>query len=1678
MVLIPWLSYSQPYGNEWINYNQKYFRFSVFNDGVIRLDYDLLENSLQPFGFQISNIDPELFQVWGRGQQQYLYIHLGSDGIFNQGDFIEFYAQKNDGWFDSAVYNNPASRVNPYYSLFTDSAGYYFSWNTTGNNPRMIYDGNVNFSSYTPLNYIWYKKLAVYTDEYLAGERYATSDENTTIGDAAYTGGEGWSGYKIQMNQAFARTLTLDGLYSQGPDALAEFSVTGGSNRALTTDHCHLEVDIESLILVDTFCSYFVPVRISRPVALNQFFGGNASFVFKNIEVPGQIAQEWASVAYLSVLYPRTLNFNNITSARFNVPESAGSLYSYVRMSGITLNMGDSLHLYDLTNHRLIRVIQEGLYQKALVANMPGEESCFFIPESQVTSITSLSAVEALTAQFTDFGNPSVNHAADYLIITHSSLLPEAQQYATYRETEGYPQLFKTLVCDVDQLYDQFAFGIRKDPQAIKNYVRFALDQFPNPPQYLFLIGKSYISSDYRKDAGKWNGTLVPTFGYPPSDWLFSMELPDYNEVRLPTGRLSAYSEQDVIHYLEKVKEFEENLRVPKESFKNILQFGGGSNSFEQDIFHYFLTTYDTLLRGPLFGGNVTNIFKDSPDPILVDQSLFIRDMLENKGVSMITYFGHASGISYDMSIGDPGDYNNEGKYYFVIGNSCWAGDIFDYHYGLSSERYVLLPKKGAIAYLASVSEGEFLYLHVMTHQFFENFTGPTYGQSLGKIIGRSIHDILSDTAYKSFSYRETCQEMALHGDPALVMNSAPFPDYDLTPSEQTPSKIEFIPSEVTTESDSFRIRIIPTNNGKALDTMFFVRIQRLVAGKTLTDTLLRVKAPLWKDTICFTFGINRVDGIGINTFRVTLDALNEIDENNRKFNNSLETNLFIQSADLLPISPPEYGIVPSENLILRLSTSYPFSSIKKYIIELDTNPAFQSALKRDTVMEHAGGVISWSMHLPVDQDSVVYFWRCGLYKESPGEIQWKNSSFQYIQGKRGWSQAHFLQMDRNEYRFVRYLKDSLKFAYIQDFKTVEAQTYNWGHTWQEENFKVNNDILDIWSCTQTDCYGSMGLKFAVFNPVSFEPWISHNMGNGLGPYGNVHCRAYPLAAFDFCTYDSAARQVITDFISIIPGQYYVLAFSHGNHRAQEYEEHVFEAFESIGSQIIRQIRDTSPYIIFGRKGGAIGSAFETGLDAPRDSLVKLEVSVETNYDKGSVLSVPIGPASQWHSVHWRVIADEDDSVKFGVLGIRPSGQADTILCGVSADSADIYQLEQLISASAYPYLRLLLIMKDTSTNPSHPRNPPFLKRWQVLFDPVPETAIDPSAGFSFHRDTVQEGDPVRLKLAFHNISEADMDSLLVVYWLKKGEISDTLLKKRLRPHPAGDILTDSVTFSTIGRSGYNRLWVEVNPYFDQPEQTHVNNIGEMGFYVDIDKISPWMDVTFDRVHIRDYDYVSPTPEIKIVLRDENLFMRLTDTNAVRVWLNREEDTLTRVYYSHSGTTVMNFQGAGPGSNECIVTCHPVFSHEGSYLLTVGGQDASNNLSGSTNYRIHFRVKLENLRTEVFAMPNPFSSYTRFAFILTGTDLPESFSISIYDLSGRPVREITAQEFGSVHIGTNISRTFWDGRDQHGKLLPNGLYLYSVNLRFKGDPPLIDPSLDSRDYKVPGSAHGKIIIMR
>lgn len=1624
------------FNNEWINYDQQYFKILVSEDGIYRIPYSQLIEA----GVPVDQINPRQIQLFYLGEEQYIYIKGESGGIFDPNGYIEFYGMRNRGIVDTAVFQNHAELINPDYSMFNDTSVYFLTWSNSFNNNRITVSDNTDFNSWGTNSPEYCLKTVRnnYTDRYIAG-----SSRNI------YGDGEGWfdsqtimKDHPVYGTQNVTKSILTPNVYTQGPDVELECAVVGYASSAPDNYYPHhlIVSFLGNEYINETYTGYeHVIANTSFSASL---LGNSLSMLFTSNDNSQTSIPDQNVISYIQIKYPHNLDFENDDNFKFAVKPGSGGMQLF-QFSNFNTGNNEDIVLYDLTENYRIKVVSEGGVFKTLLPESGSERNYYLAATEAIKEVEDIRKVSA-NNKFVNYLNDY--SGATYLLVTHSSLMNSAQQYATYRNSTG----FNVAVADVDQLYCQYAFGVEKHPMAISKFAEHFWRNGSLKPQYLFLFGKSLHARDYRNNSQFFASCLVPSFGNPSSDNLFTIGIVR-NDFRpeLATGRLAAKNNEEGIYYLNKIIEYESS--TPDEWMKNVMHFGGGANAYEQQTFAQYLSNYENIIEDTLFGGYVSTFLKTSSEPIQITQSDSITNLINN-GVSMMTFFGHASATGFDQSIDDPINYQNTGKYPFILANSCFAGDIHISSSTSTSEDWVLIADRGSIGFLASVGEGIPSYLNIFSTSLYKKISREFYGNSIGAQFIATIDEI-QENNLNNTRLEITCHEFLLHGDPALKLNAFAKPDLTVKLAD-----IKFIPNEISTVLDSFDVEIVVTNMGKATSQTFLLNISRDLPNEQIEEYNEVLNGCNYKDTIIFRMPVDKVNGPGLNSLHIFVDSYNAVDESDET-NNKAEINFLIRSADLFPVYPYEYSIYPASNVRLIASTGDPFSPEARYVFQIDTTDMFNSLggeAIAHTIISQSGGIISWDVPFELISETV-YYWRIALEHPEPDSMIWKESSFIYIPGEEGWSQAHFYQFKKDEYRFISQNRDNLDFEFDEVIKTLRAYNHRYvsSSTYSDVRYTIDgavNNGLGDYGC----CGNQPAIIVAVIDPVELLAWSSSKADYGHRNYPRCYASTRDNYYFVFDSGNSStALDNVINLIQSVPDGHYVLLYTWSNPYFEVWENEWFDYFEGLGATDIRNLNNEQAYIFFTEKGS---------LDVVEVSSIGTEtielppVDLTTDFIYGNIQSTLIGPSNEWESLHWFQNADDNlpqnDSVLLSIYGLRQDGSEDLLVDNIEQGNYVIYNLENEIDNQDYPYLKLNFFTQDDST-----RTPAQLKKWQLRHQIVPETAISAIDGFLFCCDTIQEGDSVYFAVATKNVSPKDMDSLLVKYWIQ--DVDNQIIPistKRLSPHPAGDIIIDTIAFSTLGMYGLNSIWVEYNPVnpetgvYDQLEQHHFNNIAQKHFFVRTDNENPILDVTFDGVHIMDGDIVSASPEIIIQLKDENQFLAINDTSYFRLYLTDVESGIERrVYFGLSDyDETIEFISAELPENSCKIYYKPYFSTDGRYQLRIQATDASNNESGDYDYLISFEVITESTITNVLNYPNPFSTSTRFVFELTGYEVPDNLKIDIFTITGKLVRTIFMDELGPIRIGRNITEFSWDGTDMYGDRLANGVYFYKITAIMNG----------------------------
>ncbi|HMI78371.1 MAG TPA: C25 family cysteine peptidase, partial [Ferruginibacter sp.] len=786
--------------------------------------------------------------------------------------------------------------------------------------------------------------------------------------------------------------------------------------------------------------------------------------------------------------------------------------------------------------------------------------------------------------------------------------------------------------------------------------------------------------------------------------------------------------------------------------------------------------------------------------------------------------------------------------------SGCTVGNFFTFsntrtsgYPGMSlSEKYVFLDHKGSIGFLGSTHFGLQTFLDDYNQVFYDVFCRKMYGNTVGNQIKNTVQTLYSNPNL-AFLTRIHLEEINLHGDPALKINSFAQPDYVI--EDQL---VKFTPNIITVADNNFTVDIKMMNIGRAIRDSIRVSVKQKLPNDSIRLLYSQViPAILYLDSIQLVVPINPITDKGLNRLIVSLDDDSRIAELS-EMNNILTKDFYIFEDELRPISPYNYSIVNQQNINFYASTANPLSGIRQYVMEMDTTELFNSPFKKIYNVSGTGGVIQFTPSNVTYTDSTVYYWRTSTVPLSGNNIIWNNFSFIYLPNSSpGFNQSHYYQFQKNTYDKINLGSDGV-LRYSTRPVNFNVRTAIYPASNQGPDFSIRNDGILVMEGFYGPGLGpnAEGLRFYVIDTVTKKIWV--NFDNGVtGQFGSV--RPIPINStvkggwYQFKTETPAQREVVRKFLvdSIPDGHYVVVTnavaspFTHFPAEwATDGPVSMYNALKNAGFTYIDSLKTHLPFVVVYKKGMGVPVTQVFGV-TPND---KLDVGFHIigNNLSGDITSDRFGPAKQWNDLHWRGISVDNpdtDSTSVEVYGITSTGTS--VLLATVRPAVDTSL--SWINAITYPYLRLKMLNTDSVNATPHQ-----LRYWRVNATYVPEGAVAPNILFVM-KDTVDQGEIVDFKLAFKNISQtAFADSL---------KINFTITDRLNNPNPVfipkgkalitGDTLTISYKIDTRNYPGANTIFVDVNPNNDQPEAYHFNNILYKDLYVRADNFNPLLDVTF-----------------------------------------------------------------------------------------------------------------------------------------------------------------------------------------------------------------------------------------
>ncbi len=325
-------------------------------------------------------------------------------------------------------------------------------------------------------------------------------------------------------------------------------------------------------------------------------------------------SNDFSLVDAISISYNRgyTAHENRL---RFTVPANQSA-----RINGFG---NADISVYELGN---------GAARQQIVVSGEGEESNYGFSlgaanaDREMIAVVDSTVENAPVERNTPSTWNSAANQANFVIVTGSEVRESADRLAAMREAQG----LKTKVVAVEDLFDEFSFG-RRDPAAVREFLRTAATVWKQKPNYALLFGDS--TYDSRNNLGlNVTRNVVPTkladtdnLETSSDSWLADFDNDGAEDLAL--GRLPVGSAAEAAAAVEKLARFDQ--QSARQEKTDVLVSDRG--------FEDFSTTLQTILPK---GINSFRVDRSAGSDAETHQR--IVEQLNNNP-TLVTYTGHGS---------------------------------------------------------------------------------------------------------------------------------------------------------------------------------------------------------------------------------------------------------------------------------------------------------------------------------------------------------------------------------------------------------------------------------------------------------------------------------------------------------------------------------------------------------------------------------------------------------------------------------------------------------------------------------------------------------------------------------------------------------------------------------------------------------------------------------------------------------------------------------------------------------------------------------------------------------------------------------------------------------------------------------------------------------------------------
>ena len=697
---------------------ENWYKISIRQEGI----YKLTGSYLASVGINIESIKTESIRMYNNGGRELprnlneprpdslienaiRLVDLDNNGKLNSPDYILFYGKAVNNW-------EPLEGSRPFYSHYinhytTDNI-YWLTWDNSVTGKRMQEKPSAAQSGKNPGTSFW--------------GLYYNEDEINNYLDSGLI----WFGRLIAGTSEQSYSAYLPHPANQENNVYLKFQCLG-----LTSGMHRFSIYLNNQLLTDF--SFSGNRHEMRDVQKTISLSANGYNSFK-IRYSGESSGSQAYIDWFEIQYQQQFVAENNLLI---FTESADGALKY----SLTNFQENQIDVYDISDWSAVRLITNTVLSSGSVTF---EETDTGSPRHKYIALTPKAYLIPEKIEPVSFVNlRSTIAGADFIIITHEDFYQAILPLKQHRELHDSLQ---TEVIKISDIYHEFSWGMF-DPTAIRDFVKFAFDNWSPTPKYILLCGDG--DYDYKNIKSNLDKNWIPTFqttelnenvNRTMDEW-FTLVSGNDEKPDLAIGRFPVQSAEETQNVVEKILNYEttafweSDQTDPLDDWRNVITMVGDdekagsdsdnetmhTNDAERIIEDYVPDSFNKekiyLIEYPAVKDPSTSgIMKPEATEALMDRI--------HKGTLILDYIGHGAPSlwAHERLLKENRDFDriqNDSRLPFWVAATCDFGRFDDPMGQGFAEKLFTAKGRGGIAFLTSARLAYAIDNAALNREFF-----------------------------------------------------------------------------------------------------------------------------------------------------------------------------------------------------------------------------------------------------------------------------------------------------------------------------------------------------------------------------------------------------------------------------------------------------------------------------------------------------------------------------------------------------------------------------------------------------------------------------------------------------------------------------------------------------------------------------------------------------------------------------------------------------------------------------------------------------------------------------------------------------------------------------------------------------------------------------------------------